>query len=35
VLGLDPKELGMQRHVVEPATVIDWSTCGGGGVGAA
>ena len=25
-LGLDPKELGMQRHVVKPATVIDWST---------
>jgi succinate dehydrogenase / fumarate reductase cytochrome b subunit len=25
-LGLDPKELGMQRHVVKPASVIDWST---------
>ncbi len=25
-LGLEPKELGMQRHVVKPATVIDWST---------
>jgi succinate dehydrogenase / fumarate reductase cytochrome b subunit len=24
-LGLDPKELGMQRHVVKPATVIDWT----------
>jgi succinate dehydrogenase / fumarate reductase cytochrome b subunit len=24
-LGLDPKELGMQRHVVKPASVIDWS----------
>jgi succinate dehydrogenase / fumarate reductase cytochrome b subunit len=25
-LGLEPKELGMQRHVVKPASVIDWST---------
>ncbi len=25
-LGLEPKELGMQRHIVKPATVIDWST---------
>jgi succinate dehydrogenase / fumarate reductase cytochrome b subunit len=25
-LGLDPNELGMQRHVVKPATVIDWTT---------
>jgi succinate dehydrogenase / fumarate reductase cytochrome b subunit len=25
-LGLDPKELGMQRHVVKPASVIDWTT---------
>jgi succinate dehydrogenase / fumarate reductase cytochrome b subunit len=24
-LGLDPKELGMQRHVVKPASVIDWT----------
>jgi succinate dehydrogenase / fumarate reductase cytochrome b subunit len=24
-LGLDPKELGMQRHVVKPTSVIDWS----------
>jgi succinate dehydrogenase / fumarate reductase cytochrome b subunit len=24
-LGLEPKELGMNRHVVKPATVIDWS----------
>jgi succinate dehydrogenase / fumarate reductase cytochrome b subunit len=24
-LGLDPKDLGMQRHVVKPASVIDWS----------
>jgi succinate dehydrogenase / fumarate reductase cytochrome b subunit len=25
-LGLEPNELGMQRHVVKPATVIDWTT---------
>jgi succinate dehydrogenase / fumarate reductase, cytochrome b subunit len=25
-LGLEPKELGMTRHVVKPASVIDWST---------
>jgi succinate dehydrogenase / fumarate reductase cytochrome b subunit len=25
-LGLEPKELGMQRHVVKPTSVIDWST---------
>jgi succinate dehydrogenase / fumarate reductase, cytochrome b subunit len=25
-LGLDPKELGMARHVVKPASVIDWTT---------
>jgi succinate dehydrogenase cytochrome b subunit len=25
-LGLEPKDLGMQRHVVKPATVIDWTT---------
>ena len=25
-LGLDPKELGMNRHIVKPSTVIDWST---------
>ena len=24
-LGLDPKQLGFQRHIVRPATVIDWS----------
>jgi succinate dehydrogenase / fumarate reductase cytochrome b subunit len=24
-LGLSPKELGMNRHVVRPASVIDWS----------
>jgi succinate dehydrogenase / fumarate reductase, cytochrome b subunit len=25
-LGLEPKELGMGKHVVKPASVIDWST---------
>jgi succinate dehydrogenase / fumarate reductase, cytochrome b subunit len=25
-LGLSPKELGMDRHVVKPTSVIDWST---------
>jgi succinate dehydrogenase / fumarate reductase, cytochrome b subunit len=24
-LGLDPKELGLNRHVVKPTTVIDWT----------
>jgi succinate dehydrogenase / fumarate reductase cytochrome b subunit len=24
-LGLEPKELGMSRHVVKPTTVIDWT----------
>ena len=24
-LGLDPKELGMGRHVVKPTSVIDWT----------
>jgi succinate dehydrogenase / fumarate reductase cytochrome b subunit len=24
--GLDPKELGMNKHVVKPTSVIDWST---------
>jgi succinate dehydrogenase / fumarate reductase cytochrome b subunit len=24
--GLEPKELGMSKHVVKPTTVIDWST---------
>jgi len=33
-LGLDPDELGMQRHVVKPASVIDWTTSVVGGVGA-
>jgi succinate dehydrogenase / fumarate reductase cytochrome b subunit len=34
-LGLEPKDLGMQRHVVKPATVIDWTTSVVGGVEAA
>jgi succinate dehydrogenase / fumarate reductase, cytochrome b subunit len=25
-LGLEPKELGFNRHVVKPSSVIDWST---------
>jgi succinate dehydrogenase / fumarate reductase, cytochrome b subunit len=25
-LGLDPKELGMGRHIVKPTSVIDWSS---------
>ncbi|MFI5003934.1 MAG: CoB--CoM heterodisulfide reductase iron-sulfur subunit B family protein [Solirubrobacterales bacterium] len=25
-LGLQPKELGMNRHIVRPTSVIDWST---------
>jgi succinate dehydrogenase / fumarate reductase, cytochrome b subunit len=38
-LGLEPKELGMSKHVVRPSSVIDWSTSvvgrvGGDGVGA-
>jgi succinate dehydrogenase / fumarate reductase cytochrome b subunit len=24
-LGLEPKELGMSKHVVKPTSVIDWS----------
>jgi len=24
-LGLKPKELGLQRHVVKPTSVIDWT----------
>jgi succinate dehydrogenase / fumarate reductase cytochrome b subunit len=31
--GLDPKELGLNKHVVKPTTVIDWSTSVVGGVG--
>ncbi|MEA2146466.1 MAG: succinate dehydrogenase / fumarate reductase, cytochrome b subunit, partial [Solirubrobacteraceae bacterium] len=32
-LGLEPKELGMDRHVVKPTTVIDWTTSVVAGVG--
>ncbi len=31
-LGLEPKELGLQRHVVKPTAVIDWTTSVVGGV---
>jgi succinate dehydrogenase / fumarate reductase cytochrome b subunit len=31
-LGLSPQELGLQRHVVKPTSVIDWSTSVVGGV---
>jgi succinate dehydrogenase / fumarate reductase, cytochrome b subunit len=33
-LGLEPKELGMARHVVKPTSVIDWSTSVVGSVAA-
>jgi len=33
-LGLEPKELGMSRHVVKPTSVIDWSESVVAGVGA-
>jgi succinate dehydrogenase / fumarate reductase cytochrome b subunit len=32
-LGLEPKELGMSKHVVKPTSVIDWSTSVVAGVG--
>ena len=32
--GLDPKELGFNKHVVKPTSVIDWSTSVVAGVGA-
>ena len=32
-LGLDPKELGFNKHVVKPTSVIDWSTSVVAGVG--
>ena len=32
-LGLEPKELGMNRHVVKPTSVIDWSESVVAGVG--
>ena len=34
-LGLEPKELGFQRHVVKPSSVIDWTTSVVAGVKAA
>jgi len=34
-LGLEPKELGLARHVVKPTAVIDWSTSVVAGVEAA
>jgi succinate dehydrogenase / fumarate reductase, cytochrome b subunit len=34
-LGLDPKELGMGKHIVRPTSVIDWTTSVVAGVGAA
>ena len=33
-LGLEPKELGMNKHVVKPSSVIDWSTSVVAAVGA-
>jgi succinate dehydrogenase / fumarate reductase cytochrome b subunit len=33
-LGLEPKDLGMQRHVVKPSSVIDWTTSVVAGVAA-
>ncbi|MBX5440421.1 MAG: CoB--CoM heterodisulfide reductase iron-sulfur subunit B family protein [Solirubrobacteraceae bacterium] len=33
-LGLSPKELGLQRHVVRPTAVVDWSTSVVAAVGA-
>jgi succinate dehydrogenase / fumarate reductase cytochrome b subunit len=32
-LGLEPSELGLQRHVVKPTSVIDWTTSVVGEVG--
>ena len=32
-LGLEPKELGLNKHVVRPTSVIDWSTSVVGSVG--
>lgn len=34
-LGLEPKELGLTKHVVKPTSVIDWSTSVVAGVGGA
>jgi succinate dehydrogenase / fumarate reductase cytochrome b subunit len=33
-LGLEPKDLGLDKHVVKPTAVIDWSTSVVAGVGA-
>ena len=33
-LGLEPKELGFNKHVVRPTSVIDWSTSVVGSVAA-
>ena len=33
-LGLEPKELGLQHHVVKPTSVVDWSQSVVGAVGA-
>ncbi len=33
-LGLEPRELGMNRHIVRPTSVIDWSTAVVAGAGA-
>jgi succinate dehydrogenase / fumarate reductase cytochrome b subunit len=32
-LGVSPKELGLQHHIVKPTSVIDWSQAVVGGVG--
>ncbi len=32
--GLDPKDLGLNKHIVKPTAVIDWSTSVVGAVGA-
>ena len=32
-LGIEPKELGLQHHIVKPTSVIDWSQAVVGGVG--
>ena len=32
-LGLSPKEIGLQRHVVKPTSVIDWTEAVVAGVG--
>jgi succinate dehydrogenase / fumarate reductase, cytochrome b subunit len=34
-LGLEPRELGFQRHVVKPSSVVDWTTSVVAGVEAA